>query len=78
VSELNPETNPSEELRTSNSNQHGDDGLRDVSEHEREPDEETLPEQSVGNPEDNPDGVPPKAGYPSKNPLSKDKPFRDD
>lgn len=32
------------------------DGLRDVSEHERErdPDEETLPEQSPGNPEENP------------------------
>jgi hypothetical protein len=30
------------------------DGLRDVSEHERDPDEETLPEQSTGNPEENP------------------------
>lgn len=31
------------------------DGLRDVSEHERDPDEPTLPEQSTGNPEDNPE-----------------------
>ena len=46
------------------------DGLRDVSEHEREPDEETLPEQSPGNPEENPDGIPPKAGYPDKDPRS--------
>jgi hypothetical protein len=46
------------------------DGLRDVSEHEREPGEETLPEQSTGNPEDNPGGIPPKAGYPSIDPRS--------
>ncbi|MBZ5737725.1 hypothetical protein [Nocardioides mangrovi] len=78
MSGLNPEKNPEEELRASNSNQHGDDGTRDVSEHERDPDEETLPEQSVGNPEDNPDGVPPKAGYPSKDPRSQDHPYRTD
>jgi len=46
------------------------DGLRDVSEHERDPGEETLPEQSPGNPEKNPDGLPPKAGYPSADPRS--------
>lgn len=46
------------------------DGLRDVSEHERDPDEETLPEQSPGNPEENPDGIPPKADYPDKDPRS--------
>jgi hypothetical protein len=48
------------------------DGLRDVSEHERSPDEETVPEQSPGNPEENPDGLAPKAGYPSKDPAPTD------
>ena len=48
------------------------DGLRDVSEHERAPDEETLPEQSVGNPEENPEGIPPKAGYPRLDPRADD------
>lgn len=48
------------------------DGLRDVSEHERSPDEETAPEQSTGNPEDNPDGLAPKAGYSGKDPRSDD------
>jgi hypothetical protein len=46
------------------------DGLRDVSEHERSPDEETVPEQSPGNPEENPEGIPPKAGYSDKDPRS--------
>ena len=46
------------------------DGLRDVSEQERDPDEETLPEQSTGNPEDNPEGMAPKAGYSDKDPRS--------
>ncbi|GAA1795493.1 hypothetical protein GCM10009795_046240 [Nocardioides hankookensis] len=46
------------------------DGLRDVSEQERDPDEETLPEQAPGNPEDNPDGIPPKAGYSETDPRS--------
>ncbi|MBB3041481.1 hypothetical protein KM427_06350 [Nocardioides sp. LMS-CY] len=52
--------------------QEATDGLRDVSEHERAPDEETLPEQSVGNPEDNPEGIPPKAGYPRLDPRADD------
>jgi hypothetical protein len=50
--------------------QQATDGLRDVSEHERDPGEETLPEQSTGNPEDNPDGLPPKAGYSERDPRS--------
>ncbi|MDF1605718.1 hypothetical protein [Nocardioides sp. YIM 152315] len=52
--------------------QEATDGLRDVSEHERTADEETLPEQSVGNPEDNPTGIPPKAGYPKLDPRDDD------
>jgi hypothetical protein len=50
----------------------GTDGLKDVSEHERGPDEETPPEQSPGNPEENPVGLPPKAGYSSKDPRADD------
>ena len=62
----------SERVGPTGPGQHATDGVRDVSPHEREPDEETLPEQSTGNPEDNPDGIAPKAGYPSKDPRSGD------
>jgi len=72
MSGLNPEKNPHEELRASNSNQHGDDGVRDTSPKHRKDDEDTPPEQSPGNPEENPVGIPPKAGYPSKDPRSSD------
>jgi hypothetical protein len=60
----------SERVGPTGPGQNATDGLRDVSEHERAPDEETLPEQSVGNPEDNPDGLAPKAAYPDKDPRS--------
>ncbi|KQW49004.1 hypothetical protein ASC77_09855 [Nocardioides sp. Root1257] len=46
----------SERVGPTGPGQEATDGLRDVSEHERDPDEETLPEQSTGNPEDNPEG----------------------
>jgi hypothetical protein len=45
------------------------DGTRDVSE-DTDPDAPALPEQSTGGPEDNPDGLTPKAGYPSLDPRS--------
>ena len=45
------------------------DGTRDVSEG-TDPGEDTLPEQSAGGPEGNPEGIAPKAGYPSKNRCS--------
>lgn len=60
----------SERVGPTGPGQEATDGLRDVAPHEREPDEETLPEQSTGNPEDNPVGLPPKAGYPDKDPRS--------
>jgi hypothetical protein len=60
----------SERVGPTGPGQVGTDGQRDVSPHERDPEEETLPEQSVGNPEENPTGIPPKAGYPSKDPRS--------
>lgn len=45
------------------------DGLRDVAPHETATDD-APPEKSVGNHEENPTGIPPKAGYPSKDPRS--------
>ena len=60
----------SERVGPTGPGQHSTDGLRDVSEHERDAREETLPERSPGNPEDNPDGLEPKAGYSSKDPRS--------
>lgn len=50
--------------------QEATDGLRDTSEHERDPEETTPPEQSPGHQEDNPVGLPPKAGYSSRDPRS--------
>ena len=52
--------------------QHSTDGVRDVTSAERDPDEETPPEQRPGNPEENPEGLPPKSGYSSVDPRSKD------
>lgn len=60
----------SERVGPTGPGQSATDGLRDVSEHERDPDEETLPEQSTGGREDNPEGLPPKAGYPREDPRS--------
>jgi hypothetical protein len=60
----------SERVGPTGPGQEATDGLRDVSEHERDPGEETRPEQSPGNPEKNPDGIPPKAGYPKTDPRS--------
>ena len=51
---------------------HFDPAVRDTSERVPDPDEETPPEQSPGNPEENPVGIPPKAGYSSKDPRSDD------
>jgi hypothetical protein len=52
--------------------QHGDSGLLDTSppDPDLEAAEDTPPEQSAGGPETNPDGLDPKAGYPSKDPRS--------
>ena len=43
-------------------------GTRDTSEKPTPPD--PPPEQSTGGPEDNPEGLAPKAGYPSLDPRS--------
>ncbi len=47
------------------------DGLRDVAPHETDA-APAPPEKSVGNQEENPAGIPPKAGYPSKDPRSEE------
>lgn len=60
----------SERVGPTGPGQRATDGTRDVSPQERDPDEETLPEQAVGGPEDNPEGIEPRAGYPSKDPRS--------
>jgi hypothetical protein len=60
----------SERVGPTGPGQESTDGLRDVSEHRRDQDEETLPEQSPGNPEANPAGLVPKAGYSETDPRS--------
>ena len=49
--------------------QHATDGIKDT--RDLPPEEDAPPEQSAGGPEDNPDGLDPKAGYSSKDPRSK-------
>jgi len=53
----------------------GTDGLRDTSLVETPAD--GPPEQSRGGEEPQPEGVEPKAGYPSLDPRHEDKPYRD-
>ncbi|ABL83344.1 MULTISPECIES: hypothetical protein [unclassified Nocardioides] len=52
--------------------QEATDGLRDVAPHEHHAGADEPPEQHPGNPEENPVGLPPKAGYSSKDPRSDD------
>jgi hypothetical protein len=51
--------------------QHDTDGIRDVTP-ERPSDEEAPPEQRPGGVEENPEGIPPKAGYSRIDPRSGD------
>ena len=62
----------SERVGPTGPGQRATDGLRDVAPHERGSDEDVPPEQSPGNPEDNPEGLPPKAGYSDKDPRDDD------
>lgn len=52
--------------------QEATDGLREVAPHETYGGADAPPEQAPGNPEENPVGLPPKAGYSSKDPRSDD------
>lgn len=58
----------SERVGPTGPGQVGTDGTRDVTPPELEGD--LPPEQSPGNPEQNPDGLPPKSGYSSLDPRS--------
>jgi len=51
---------------------HAPTGVRDTSETEPDPDAPTPPEQSPGGEEENPEGIEPKAAYPSLDPRSGD------
>jgi hypothetical protein len=50
--------------------QHATDGVRDTSDEGRPADEDAPPEQRRGGPEDNPEGLEPKAGYSKTDPRS--------
>ena len=60
----------SERIGHAGPGQEATDGLRDTAPHERELGEDVPPEQSPGNPEPQPEGLDPKAGYSSKDPRS--------
>ncbi len=53
--------------------QHGTDGVRYTG--PTEPAGDVPPEQSAGGVEENPDGLPPKSGYPKLDPRSDEKPY---
>jgi hypothetical protein len=52
--------------------QYAPTGVKDTSEIESEPDADLPPEQSPGREEPKPEGLEPKAGYPSLDPRSAD------
>lgn len=60
----------SERTGPTGSGQHGTDGTKDTSRIERDPDADVAPEQTTGLHEDNPEGLEPKAGYPSADPRN--------
>jgi hypothetical protein len=62
----------SERVGPTGPGQDSTDGIRETSQLDAtdDTDEETPPEQSPGNPETNPEGLTPKAGYSSKDPRS--------
>ena len=65
------------DLLDSEANPGADMGRQPTPDEDRVPDE-SAPEQRPGNPEEPVEGLPPKAGYPSKNPKSKDHPYDPD
>lgn len=64
----------SERVGPTGPGQVGTDGLRDTSQLDTPAD--APPEQSAAGEELQPDGIAPKAGYPSKDPRGKDQPYR--
>ena len=65
----------SERVGPTGPGQEATDGVKDTS--AAPADGDTPPEQSPGGEEVQPDGVAPVAGYPSLDPRSKDKPYKD-
>jgi hypothetical protein len=62
----------SERVGPTGPGQEATEGVRNVAAPEGDPGEDVAPEQSPGNREDNPDGIPPKAGYSDKDPRADD------
>jgi len=62
----------SERVGPAGPGQVGTDGVRDTSPAESADDEDVPPEQRPGEVESNPDGLEPKAAYPSLDPRSED------
>ncbi len=60
----------SERVGPTGPGQHATDGVTDVTSEERPLDADVPPEQRPGAVERNPEGLPPKAGYPSRDPRS--------
>ena len=65
----------SERVGPTGPGQEATDGVKDTS--AVPVDEDAPPEQSAGGEEVQPEGVAPAAGYPSLDPRSKDKPYKD-
>jgi hypothetical protein len=65
----------SERVGPTGPGQEATDGVKDTS--AAPVDKDAPPEQSAGSEEVQPDGVAPVAGYPSLDPRSKDKPYKD-
>ena len=65
----------SERVGPTGPGQEATDGVKDTSAAPRDGD--SRPEQAPGNEEIQPEGIAPAAGYPSVDPRSKDKPYKD-
>jgi hypothetical protein len=65
----------SERVGPTGPGQEATDGVKDTS--VAAPDPDVPPEQSPGGDEVQPDGIAPAAGYPSLDPRSQDKPYKD-
>ena len=65
----------SERVGPTGPGQEATDGVKDTSAAPRDGD--SRPEQAPGNEEIQPEGIAPAAGYPSLDPRSKDKPYKD-
>jgi hypothetical protein len=65
----------SERVGPTGPGQEATDGVKDTS--PAPPEDDVPPEQAPGAEEEQPEGIEPAAGYPSLDPRSKDKPYKD-